>query len=232
VVIKSFPPSRGRRLSRAGGPHGNRFPIFRLALLISVLAAAVCTWLFFGDRFYSGSDLIHLQRIDIMPAVIPPPNSEVGVHEPPVSPEPIIPGRGDNTEKLAVKLSQLAGETKKPRGDAEASAASGVSFFKEIKALGAPAEVKEFEGKDASDFDNVDTSEGEISELADYFEDPRLKIQAIAWSAVPGESVAVINNRVVREGNTMDGISVVRIGEDSILFQEKERRWKQIFRVN
>lgn len=46
-----------------------------------------------------------------------------------------------------------------------------------------------------------------------------LEVQAIAWSQDPGKRIAVVNGKVVREGGTLDGYSVVRIGLEDVTFK-------------
>ena len=39
--------------------------------------------------------------------------------------------------------------------------------------------------------------------------------------------MAVVNGNIVREGETLDGMQVVAIEKDGVIFNEKGRRWKQ-----
>jgi hypothetical protein len=50
--------------------------------------------------------------------------------------------------------------------------------------------------------------------------DGRLEVQAIAWSPVVEDRMAVINNQVIHQGNTIEGFAVVEIGEDKVLVKE------------
>lgn len=50
--------------------------------------------------------------------------------------------------------------------------------------------------------------------------DDRLEVQAIAWSPVAGDRMAVINNQIIYQGNTVDGFYVVEIGQDQVLVKE------------
>lgn len=61
--------------------------------------------------------------------------------------------------------------------------------------------------------------------------DPRIDLQAIAWSPEPAESFAVINNRILHEGQSFDGITITRIGRDDVSFQEMGREWREDFRL-
>jgi type IV secretory pathway VirB10-like protein len=59
--------------------------------------------------------------------------------------------------------------------------------------------------------------------------DNRLKIQAIAWSSVPDERMAVINSRIVREGGSVEGFSVVAIRSDDVIVREKGQLYRVVF---
>lgn len=64
---------------------------------------------------------------------------------------------------------------------------------------------------------------------ADRLRDNRLKIQAIAWSPVPDERIAVINSRIVREGDSVEGFSVVAIRSDDVIVRENGQLYKAVF---
>lgn len=58
--------------------------------------------------------------------------------------------------------------------------------------------------------------------------DPRLKIQALAWSREPAERMAVVNGNIMREGDEiLEGMKILSIEKDGVIFVEKGRRWKQ-----
>lgn len=46
--------------------------------------------------------------------------------------------------------------------------------------------------------------------------DSRFKVQAIAWSSIPAKRFAVINERIVHEGDAIEGVIVTRIGLDDV----------------
>lgn len=64
---------------------------------------------------------------------------------------------------------------------------------------------------------------------AERLTDGRLTIQAIAWSSNAEDRMAVINNRVVREGAAVDGFSIIGIAEEAIYAREGGRLWKVLF---
>jgi hypothetical protein len=64
---------------------------------------------------------------------------------------------------------------------------------------------------------------------AERLTDERLTVQAIAWSTNADDRMAVINNRVVREGNVVDGFTIVAIEEQIIYVREGGRLWQVRF---
>jgi hypothetical protein len=62
-------------------------------------------------------------------------------------------------------------------------------------------------------------------------DDPRIDLQAIAWSADSKSSFAVINNRIVREGQTCDGIVLIKIDKDEVYFRDGRNEWREKFRI-
>jgi hypothetical protein len=68
-----------------------------------------------------------------------------------------------------------------------------------------------------------------FSSVEERRDDSRLKLQAIAWSLNPEKRIAVINNQIVREGSSIQGISVIHILEDQVIFREGEATFKMTF---
>lgn len=62
--------------------------------------------------------------------------------------------------------------------------------------------------------------------------DSKLELQAIAWSIDPNERIAVINGQIVREGESIEGFSVVRISSESVIVERGAKEWELIFRLN
>jgi cytoskeletal protein RodZ len=59
--------------------------------------------------------------------------------------------------------------------------------------------------------------------------DGRLKVQAIAWAEEASERMAVINNHIVREGGSVEGFFIVRIGKDTVILRENGHLLKILF---
>ncbi len=71
----------------------------------------------------------------------------------------------------------------------------------------------------------------EVFETVEQRSDPRFLIQALVWAQDPVARMAMVNGRMVKIGSFIDGVSVRHIGNDFILFEEGENRWKHPFRV-
>ena len=59
--------------------------------------------------------------------------------------------------------------------------------------------------------------------------DPKLKLQAIAWSEDAGKRIAVINGHVVREGETVEGFSVNQIRQEDVIVNDGTESWQLEF---
>jgi len=62
-----------------------------------------------------------------------------------------------------------------------------------------------------------------------YAESPSeidFNVQAIAWSNTPEKRIAVINGRIVHEGEHVDGVLVTQIGLDDVFFKKGSKKWK------
>jgi len=60
--------------------------------------------------------------------------------------------------------------------------------------------------------------------------DGRLKVHAIAWSSNSEDRMAVVNTRVVYEGDSVDGFLVVAIRQEDVVVREKEKGlWRVVF---
>ena len=55
--------------------------------------------------------------------------------------------------------------------------------------------------------------------------DGRLSVQAIAWSPVAGECMAVVNDRIVHPGDAVDGFIVLAVEPDQIVVRSNQQTW-------
>jgi len=61
--------------------------------------------------------------------------------------------------------------------------------------------------------------------------DAGLTLQAISWSPEPARRLAVINGRLCREGEPVDGFVVVRINQDDVLLSDGRISGKLVFQI-
>lgn len=61
--------------------------------------------------------------------------------------------------------------------------------------------------------------------------DPRIELQALVWAAAAADRFVVINNRLIKEGGSVDDIVVERINRDDVLLSEGAARWHQEFKI-
>ena len=59
--------------------------------------------------------------------------------------------------------------------------------------------------------------------------DSQLLLQAIAWSNDSSQRLAVINNRIVREGETVDGYSITEIRQEDVVLNDGTNAWRLEF---
>jgi hypothetical protein len=64
----------------------------------------------------------------------------------------------------------------------------------------------------------------------DRLEGVSIKIQAISWSEIPAQSLAVINNQVVREGDGIEGYQISHINIDDIVLRRGDKAYRLEFR--
>lgn len=61
--------------------------------------------------------------------------------------------------------------------------------------------------------------------------DPDMKLQAITWSKDPQKRIAVINNRILRQGDAVSGYRIATINQDDIILNDGGEKWKLLFRI-
>lgn len=63
----------------------------------------------------------------------------------------------------------------------------------------------------------------------DRIKDNILKLQAVAWADDPGRRMAVINDRIVHEGESVDGYQIVKIREEDVIVKQGGKSWRLEF---
>lgn len=53
-----------------------------------------------------------------------------------------------------------------------------------------------------------------------------LRLQAISWSDMPSARITVIDGRILREGHSVDGYTVVQIRPKDVIMAKEGKRWK------
>jgi hypothetical protein len=61
--------------------------------------------------------------------------------------------------------------------------------------------------------------------------DPRIDLQALVWAPDSTARFVVINNRLIKEGGSVDNIVVERINPDDVLLAEGSDRWYEAFKI-
>ena len=72
-------------------------------------------------------------------------------------------------------------------------------------------------------------SSGDKYSNVDRFSGSKLKLQAIAWSQDPAGRLAVINNRILREGDSVDGYDLTKIRKDDVVLNGGGKSWRLEF---
>lgn len=62
-------------------------------------------------------------------------------------------------------------------------------------------------------------------------DDPKITLQAIAWAEKKEDRFAMINNRIIKEGGSVAGYTVVSIGKNAVRFRDGGREWYQLFKI-
>jgi hypothetical protein len=56
-------------------------------------------------------------------------------------------------------------------------------------------------------------------------EDASFKLQAIAWSTEAAKRLAVINGRIIREGESVGGYTVTQIRQEDVIVNDGSKSW-------
>ncbi len=65
----------------------------------------------------------------------------------------------------------------------------------------------------------------------DLLEESTLELQAISYSTVPKQRMAVINNEIIHQGRKVGGYKVIYIGPEQVVVEKGGSQWKIIFMV-
>ena len=74
---------------------------------------------------------------------------------------------------------------------------------------------------------NIQPEKNEIQQL----NGPDMKLQAITWSRESHKRIAVINNRILHEGESVSGYLLVTINQDDVVLGRNGRTWQLSFRT-
>lgn len=61
--------------------------------------------------------------------------------------------------------------------------------------------------------------------------DAGIKLQAITWSKDPQKRIAVIDNRILRQGDVVRGYRIETINQDDVVLNDAGEKWKLLFRI-
>ena len=119
---------------------------------------------------------------------------------------PVIKKPAQNKKKQPVQLTQTSGSTAAANQRPSTKPSKGNSAKKPKK----PGAKK--------NFDSLST-----------LDSTQLKLQAIAWSNDVSRRMVVINNRIVREGETIDGFSITKIRAEDVIVTDGTNTWRLEF---
>ena len=60
-------------------------------------------------------------------------------------------------------------------------------------------------------------------------DDPKIKLQAIAWSKDAAQRLAVINGHIVREGESVEGFLINQIRQEDVVVNDGSTTWQLEF---
>lgn len=64
------------------------------------------------------------------------------------------------------------------------------------------------------------------------FTEETLRLQAVSWSDVPSARVTIINGRILREGQSVDGYAVVQIRPQDVIVKKSGKHWILSYDLN
>jgi cytoskeletal protein RodZ len=123
-----------------------------------------------------------------------------------VQPLPAIKKKPLKKKRQRVQLNQPSGSAAPPN-QRPTTVTSKRSSAKKIKKPGV-----------RNNFDSLNTLDGS-----------QLKLQAIALSEDASRRMVVINNRIIREGETVDGFSITKIRQEDVIVTDGTNSWRLEF---
>jgi general secretion pathway protein B len=61
--------------------------------------------------------------------------------------------------------------------------------------------------------------------------DPDMRLQAITWSKEPQKRLVILNNHILRQGETVSGYRIDRINQDDVVLSKGGEKWQLMFRI-
>jgi hypothetical protein len=68
--------------------------------------------------------------------------------------------------------------------------------------------------------------ENHQTKIIQHKEIPQLTLKGILWSHLPARRVAIINSSHLKEGDKIQGVTVLKIGKNSVTLQADDKKWK------
>ncbi len=56
-----------------------------------------------------------------------------------------------------------------------------------------------------------------------------LQLQAISWSDRPGDRITIITGRIMREGQSIDGYTVIEIRSEDVIVEKEGKHWRLVY---
>ena len=185
---------------------------------------AACGWLWVRYHPWTSVNLFSRKPPDITPAPLKFDNT---APQKPIMPPPVVePARpaAAGVTKPQNRIHRVA----KP-GPALKTAQNGSPKSNFTMASAAPKKIAAPAlTEPQSEHRSTAAEKPAVNQLRD---DSRFKLQAIAWSAEAHQRMAVINGRILREGESLDGFRVAHIHEDEVILSDGGTSWRIEFRL-
>ena len=65
--------------------------------------------------------------------------------------------------------------------------------------------------------------------LAEVLSKDTLPLQAISWSDIPSERITIIAGQILREGQNVDGYTVIEIRPEDVILEKAGKQWKVVY---